>query len=259
MKFSTIVLDLDGTLLNSMKQVSERNLVAILNCYNKGMRIIFATARPPRAVRWFLPEQLLDIGSFVYYNGAQVICRKSNTEFNESIPSSITSEILDYCLNHDPEVELTMEVRDEWFSLRELDYSTRMNVKANPIVKSLEELKQHDATKILLSGCNQIQALTWKFGQQVNIVVTDNNQLIQIMPLNASKERAITRLCNIYGVGLDSVIIFGDDHNDLGLFETPVYSIAMGNSIIELKEIADEITESNDQDGVAIILERLCR
>ncbi|GGH27373.1 hypothetical protein GCM10008013_28780 [Paenibacillus segetis] len=201
----------------------------------------------------------MDIGSFVYYNGAQVICQKSNTDFYDSIPVSITSEIIDYCLHGDPQTELTMEVKDEWFSLRELDYSSTMNARANPIVKSLEELKRHEATKILLSGFNQIQALISKFDQQVNILATDNNQLIQIMPLGVSKERAITRLCNIYGVGLDSVIIFGDDHNDLGLFQTIGYSVAMGNAIQELKEIADEITEDNDQDGVAIILERLCR
>ncbi|MNT94492.1 putative phosphatase [compost metagenome] len=54
------------------------------------------------------------------------------------------------------------------------------------------------------------------------------------------------------------MIIFIDDHNDLGLFKTTGYSIAMGNAINELKEIADEVTEGNDQDGVAIILERLC-
>lgn len=258
MKYSVVVLDLDGTFLNSSKQVSERNLAAVLSCYSKGMKIIIATARPPRAVRWFLPGELMEIGSFVYYNGAQVVCEKSNVEFYESISFSITSEILEYCLHQNPEIELTMEFRDEWFSLRELDYSNMMNVKANPIVKSLEELKQYEATKILISGFDQVQDLYIKFDQQVNILVTDNNQLIQIMPLNASKERAVTRLCNIYNISMDSVIIFGDDHNDLGLFKTTGYSIAMGNAINELKEIANEVTEGNDQDGVAIILERLC-
>jgi hydroxymethylpyrimidine pyrophosphatase-like HAD family hydrolase len=97
------------------------------------------------------------------------------------------------------------------------------------------ELKQYEATKILLSGFNQIQALTNMFDQQVN-----------------------TRLFHIYSVDLDSVIVIGDDLNDLGLFKTAGYSIAMGNAMNELKVIADEITESNDQDGVAIILERLC-
>lgn len=258
MKISAIVLDLDGTFLNSKKQVSERNLAAVLSCYSQGMKIMIATARPPRAVKEFLPEQLLEVCSFVYYNGAQVICRQSNTEINESIPSVLTAKIINYCLLHNPEIELTMEVRDEWFSLRELDYYTTMNVKNNPVVKSLQEILKYDATKILLSGFDQSKPLIELFGQKVNILVTDNNQLVQIMPLQASKELAITRLCNIYNVKIDSVIVFGDDHNDIGLFQTFGYSVAMGNAITELKQIANEITASNDHDGVAIILERLC-
>jgi len=148
MKCSVVVLDLDGTLLNSSKQVSNRNLAAVLSCYSLGMRIIIATARPPRAVSWFLPRELIEISSFVYYNGAQVVCEKSNIEVYESISQPITSEILEYCLQQDSQIELTMEFRDEWFSLRELDYSNMMNAKENPIVKSIEELKQYAATKI---------------------------------------------------------------------------------------------------------------
>ncbi|MDR6726886.1 Cof subfamily protein (haloacid dehalogenase superfamily) [Paenibacillus amylolyticus] len=258
MKYSTVVLDLDGTLLNSNKEVSKRNLDAVLSCYLKGMRIIFATARPPRAVDWFLPQELLDIGAFVYYNGAQVICKETKIEINESIPAHVTTEILDYCLKCNPEIELTMEVRDEWFSLRQLDYITSMNTRSNPIVKPLKELKQYDATKILLSGNNDSSGLLKKFEGKVNILITDNNQLIQIMPLLASKELAITKLCELYHVELDSIIVFGDDHNDVGLFKKAGYAIAMGNAIRELKEIADEITDNNDEDGVAISLERFC-
>lgn len=109
----------------------------------------------------------------------------------------------------------------------------------------------------MLTGDIEIKQIYQAFGQQVNIIVTDNNQLIQIMPVNASKEQAISKLCDIYNLEADSVIVFGDDHNDIGLFKMFGYSVAMGNAIPELKELADEITESNDQDGVALILEKL--
>ncbi|MEK4512045.1 hypothetical protein EJP82_17985 [Paenibacillus anaericanus] len=56
---------------------------------------------------------------------------------------------------------------------------------------------------------------------------------------------------------MKDVLCFGDDFNDLGLFQSCGYSIAMGNAIKELKEIASETTETNDKDGVAIILERI--
>ncbi len=255
--YRVIVLDLDGTLLNANKEVSKRNLAAVLSCHRKGMRIVFATARPPRAVKWFLPDVLLEIASFVYYNGAQTYCPHTNTEFHESIPSEVTAAITDYCLEHHPDLELTMEVRDEWFSLREHDYRVTMNAEANPLVIPLDEFKQRDATKILLSGTFEGTPLKDTFSDRVHILNTDNNQLVQVMPLNASKEQAVLKLCRIYGHEMESVIAFGDDHNDLGLARACGYSVAMGNAIDELKAIADEVTASNDEDGVAVVLERL--
>ncbi|MCK6076955.1 HAD hydrolase family protein [Paenibacillus silvae] len=62
MKFPVIVVDLDGTLLKADKEVSERSIKAILDCASCGSRFIFATARPPRAVKAFLPEELLRLG-----------------------------------------------------------------------------------------------------------------------------------------------------------------------------------------------------
>lgn len=255
--YRVVVLDLDGTFLNSKKEVSERNLKAVMSCYRKGMRIVIATARPPRAVRWFLPDGLLEIASFVYYNGAQVICSSTGTALHESIPSEVTAEITDYCLKHHPDLELTIEVQDEWFSLRELDYRVTMNAKANPIVIPLEQFKQYDATKILLSGAFEGTPLYDSFRRQANILYTDNGRLVQVMPLNASKEQAVMKLCEVYNCGMESVIAFGDDHNDLGLFRVCGYSAAMGNAIDELKAIADEVTDTNDRDGVAVVLERL--
>lgn len=65
MKFPLIVLDLDGTLLNSNKEISNRSYNAITDCTSLGMKFIFATARPPRAVRSLLKEELLRLGSYI--------------------------------------------------------------------------------------------------------------------------------------------------------------------------------------------------
>ncbi|MBW7474717.1 HAD family hydrolase [Paenibacillus oenotherae] len=256
MEFSAVVLDLDGTYLNGSKEVSARNLAAVIECHRRGMGIVFATARPPRAVKWFLPEELLGIGSFVYYNGAQVVCTLSRAEWHESIPVALTADILDYCAANYSGGHLSMEVRDEWYSLKELDYSAVMNARANPVVKPIEELKEYEATKILLTNIEDPQALIPLFGRQVNILVTDNGTVVQIMPKQASKEGAVSELCRRRGIDMKSVIVFGDDHNDIGLFQTCGYSVAMGNAIKELKELADETTAANDEDGVARVLER---
>ncbi|MWV43366.1 Cof-type HAD-IIB family hydrolase [Paenibacillus sp. HJL G12] len=258
MKFPIIVLDLDGTLLNSNKQISNRNCKAIMECSALGMKFIFATARPPRAVKTFLTDELLNLGSFIYYNGAYINCKHTGIDDHVPIKSEVTSEVLDYCLKGNPDLDLSLEVKDEWMSLREYDYSTLMRVKGNPMVKSLEELKRLDASKILFSGNMDIISFQEKFKSQLNILITDNGNLVQVSSLKASKENAVAVLCKAMNIPLENVMVFGDDFNDIGLFKTCGWSVAMGNAIGELKEISKEITETNDNDGVAIILEKLC-
>lgn len=259
MSFPLIVLDLDGTLLNSNKEVSNRSYNAIIDCASLGMKFIFATARPPRAVKSFMKEELLRLGSFIYYNGAYIDCKHTGIKAHVLIESEITAEVLDYCLHCNPDLDLSVEVKDEWLSLREYDYTMLIKVKGTPIVKSLEELKRLEVSKILFSGKIDMDAFQEKFNTKLNILTTDNGKLIQISSLSASKESAVSLVCKAMNISLENVIVFGDDFNDIGLFNSCGWPVAMGNAMEELKLISKEVTETNDNDGVAIILERLCR
>jgi len=257
MLYSALVLDLDGTLLNSGKKISDRNYNSVTACLKRGMHVIFATARPPRAVYSFLPKELLDVGSFVFYNGALISSTSLSIYIHEPISSVLTAKVLDHCINDNPNIEIGIEVQDEWFSLKEIDHSIVTGVKEHPIVRSLEDLKELNATKILITGDINVGMLREKFNSDLNIIVTDNGQLIQIMSKKASKEFGVSKLLEGFGIPNEEVIVFGDDHNDIGLFKTCGWSVAMGNAIKELKDIASNITESNDNDGVAIELDRI--
>lgn len=221
------------------------------------MTIIFATARPPRSVNHFLPDELRSIGSFIYYNGAYIDCPLTGINHHEPINSKLTAELLDDCLDCNPELDINMEVKDEWMSLKEYEYSSITKVKEVPIVKSLDELKNQEATKVLFTGKINVESLKKKFSSKLNIVITDNGQLVQITSEKASKETAVTLLCESLSVPLEKVIVFGDDYNDIGLFRICGWPVAMGNAISYLKEISKEITDTNDNDGVAKVLERL--
>ncbi|MCR8656681.1 Cof-type HAD-IIB family hydrolase [Paenibacillus endoradicis] len=256
-KYPIVVLDLDGTVLNSDKQISDRTFKSIMDCSNHGIRFFFATARPPRAVRSLLSDELLNIASLIYYNGAYINCKYTGIHRHEPIESILTADVLDYCLNINPELDISIEMKDEWMSLREYDYTTLMRVKGHPIVKSLQELKTIDATKILFSGKIDINLFKEKFASRLNIYVTDGGNLVQVSSIKASKENAVQILCKEMSIALDNVMVFGDDFNDLGLFRICGWPVAMGNAIEELKAIAKEITDTNDNDGVAKILERL--
>ncbi|WP_158299291.1 HAD family hydrolase [Paenibacillus antri] len=255
--FSAVVLDLDGTLLDKDKNVSERNKKAILNCYANGMKVIFATARPPRAVKALLPEELLSIGSFIFYNGAFISCKTTGTEEHVPIDVQLSNELLEFCLQEYRNIEISFEVKDEWYSLTEIDYSMIQRRKGDPTVKTLNELREYEPTKILITSFGDGAPILDKFSSRLHMVVTDHGKLLQIMNIKVSKENGVQLLCNRLGIDVSRIIAFGDDHNDRGLFSIAGYSVAMGNAIAELKEAANEVTANNDDDGVAQVLERV--
>ncbi|CAG9614717.1 Putative phosphatase [Bacillus rhizoplanae] len=254
---TAIVLDLDGTLLNSQKEVSKRNLQAILECYRKGITVIFATARPPRSVKIFLPQELQEIAAIVYYNGALIVDNTSEYRQHYPIESAITNEIIEYVIAHHSDACMSIESEDMWYSNRSLDYSKSITTIVNPIVVSLHEFKRINASKLLISQYPYYENLHKQFEHKVNTVYTDSGTLIQIMAKGVSKKQAIMDLCVQNHIAMNSIMAFGDDWNDLDLFHACGFPIAMENAIRELKEIAYFVTKSNDEDGVAQVLEKL--
>ncbi|MFF2887322.1 Cof-type HAD-IIB family hydrolase [Paenibacillus sp. NPDC057967] len=259
MRVSAVVLDLDGTLLQSSKQISARNARAVSMCHSLGIKVIYATARPPRTVKQFLPIELQQLGSFVYYNGAYIQCAHTGLELHRPIPAAMTSDLLNACIEENPDIELSIEVLDEWMSLKPFDASSHVGVNQPPAIIPLEQMRKYAATKVLISGPFYIDRLKEKYASQLHFVVTDGGGLIQISSLDAAKEQGVAAICKELGISLEEVVVFGDDYNDMGLFECCGWPVAMGNAVPELKQLAKEITGTNDEDGVAAVLERLLK
>lgn len=253
-----IVLDLDGTLLNSQKEVSERNEQAIIEAYKEGISIIFATARPPRSVQDFLSRELQEIAAIIYYNGALIVDRASNYYKHYPVESIVAEEIIEFVINQNIDTSLSIESEDNWYSNKTLDYSKAMNTAVNPTVVPINKLKKIKASKILVSHYMYYESLQEAFKEKANVICTDNGTLVQIMAKDVSKKQAVANLCREHHISMDEVMAFGDDWNDIELFSACGFPIAMGNAIQELKEMAYYTTKSNDEDGIAYVLEQLC-
>ncbi|WP_410982888.1 HAD family hydrolase [Bacillus cereus] len=250
-----VVLDLDGTLLNHEKKVSERNRKAIMDCYRKGIHIIFATARAPRSVKQFLPKELQSIGMIVYYNGALLRDPIAKVNYHYPIDVVHTAEIINFVTQMQPASFIAIEVEDICYINQNI--KTNFITATKPIVITNEEMRQRSVSKILLHSFSHYEKLKEQFQHKVNVICTDQNQLIQIMGRNVSKENAVLNWCQKHEISAEQVMAFGDDWNDIGLFKECGYPIAMGNAISELKELACYVTNSNDNDGVAHILEQI--
>ncbi|MBT2642907.1 HAD family hydrolase [Bacillus sp. ISL-41] len=252
-----VVFDLDGTLLSSNKLLSSRNKKSIEQLLRHEIPIIIATARPPRAVKYLLPPDIQSQVVMVYYNGAMIVSEQLGIHQHFPIDSTVSNEIIDYLIEEEAPHWLSIEVEDKWYCYQELDYKTVMKVRSNPEKIDLHNLKQKSPTKMLVSNLLSYDFFNKRFGSKVNMIQTDSNQLTQIMRLNTSKEYAINVVSEHLNISLNKIVVFGDDFNDLGMFHLCGYPVAMGNAVDELKNAAKEVTDTNDNDGVAKTLEAL--
>lgn len=255
-----IVLDLDGTLLSSDKSISLRNYQAVKRCFDSGIHIIIATARPPRAANQFL-KKFPFVDYMVYYNGALVTCKSKQNERHISIPMEISQQISEFIELREPQSIISYEVNDLWYTCRPVPDSqcAQLGIRLNepkPEVVDKEFIRSLSPTKIMVPGCSIWRDIIEQFSDHVNVIATDEGVLVQIMDKSASKEKAVQWVLSDIGVKSENVMVFGDDFNDLGLFHMSGFPVAMENAITELKNCAAHVTDSNDNDGVAVAIER---
>jgi Cof subfamily protein (haloacid dehalogenase superfamily) len=255
-----IVLDLDGTLLGSDKSISTRNYQSVKRCYDSGIHIIVATARPPKAANQFI-QNFPFVDYLVYYNGALIICKSKQTQRHICIPMEISQQINNFIELHAPQSIISYEFNDSWYTCTPIPESKlgHFGISSNdprPPVVDKDFISSLSPTKILVHDYSTWRDVIEEFGDHVNVIATDEGVLIQIMQKSASKEEAVQWVLNDIGVKSENVMVFGDDFNDLGLFNKCGFPIAMENAITELKNCAKHITESNDNDGVAVALEK---
>jgi Cof subfamily protein (haloacid dehalogenase superfamily) len=242
-KTKAIILDLDGTLFNSGKEISRKNLNAILQCMDRGYFIIIATARPLRTVMNKLPAELAGC-YLVLCNGAWIV-RNGDILYRHEMKGETALDIVKKLKQHgyNPSVEANncIYFDDEKYPGFEGYHFP------------LHHYASDNACKVLASKSTGIDrdVIHSIVPQDLSYVITDNNTLVQILRRNCSKASACKKILDLENIPVSHTYAFGDDHNDIPVFELVNYGIAMGNAVKQLKEQAQYITVSNDDDGVA--------
>lgn len=257
-----VAVDLDGTLLNDSKQVSERTINALCCLPKRDVRLVIASARPPRSVRHIYQTLKLDTLQ-INYNGALIWDEPNKRAvFHRPLAAALVRAIVDFARDHYDEVLVSCEVMDRWYTDRIDDqFTTETGRLFKPdVVAPIEEFCAIDATKLLLLAEPRIIArlepeLVERYGDQVTILQTDDH-LIQIMHPRAGKAAALALLANHYGVPTAQVMAIGDALNDVGMLQLAGVAVAMDNAHREVKKIADWIAPSNNDHGVHAALSR---
>ncbi|SFR84104.1 Cof-type HAD-IIB family hydrolase [Anaeromicropila populeti] len=264
MAYEILVLDIDGTLTTSEKKVSERTLNAIFQIQERGHRVVLASGRPtPGILNLAKMLKLDEYGGFILaYNGAKVLdCKSGKTIYEKTLPMELLPELFEAAkeykvgmLTYDTEGVIGFHV-DEYIELE-----GRINHLS---VKSVDNLISHvdsPVNKCIMTGDGMYLAevekkMKERFGDRLSIFRSEPF-FLEIMPMNIDKAYSLERLLEHLGMTKEQMISCGDGFNDLTMIQYAGMGVAMGNAQEIVKEAADYITLTNDNDGVAHVIEK---
>jgi Cof subfamily protein (haloacid dehalogenase superfamily) len=267
MRIHLVAIDLDGTLLNSSKQISAVTSAVLREARHKaGVRIVLATARPPRSVMPYYTALDLDT-PMINYNGALVYEPSSKRVLmHRPIPPRTASGIVALARKVHPQVLVSAEILDRWYTDR-FDPKYQTETARSPMFSRPDVLAPiaqwlHAAVTKLLLMAPAVRlklvaaAVKRKFAHQVIMVQTENN-LLQIMHATVSKAQALRVVAGELGVTREQVMAIGDNANDVGMLRWAGIGVAMANAHSDALAAADYVTDHHDADGAAKAIQDL--
>lgn len=260
-KFKIIFSDIDGTLLNSSHEVSEKNKESLVLLNKLNIPFVLVSARMPQGIKKVQKE--INVNSpIVCYSGGLVI--DSNGKYLMSIGIRIekAQEIKNYIDGKWKNVSTSYYSYDKWIADNKKDewIAQESNITSvNPIFGKIQDICEKNSVvhKILCMGDSKVideikDSISEKY-EGLSIYKSKDTYL-EIMDLDATKSGAMKVLCDSFNIKMEDAISIGDNYNDVDMIKASGNGIAMGNAPDEVKRISNELTSSNDDDGVAEVI-----
>jgi Cof subfamily protein (haloacid dehalogenase superfamily) len=256
-----VASDLDGTLLRPDGTLDDRSRRAITGAEAAGAIVLFCTARP---ARWLKPlaEATGHRGVAICANGAVVFDLHTESVLESSpFEPALARELVALLQAEVPGGSWAVE-RDGGFG-HEPGYVPRWPVPDNTMVDVVDALVEQPAIKLMLRHDNlsadDLLARARDVAPHLAEFSHSNSAggLLEISAAGVSKASALARLCGDRGIDSRDVIAFGDMPNDLPMLAWAGYAVAVANAHPDVIAAADEVTASNEESGVARVLERL--
>ncbi|MCL1986668.1 MAG: Cof-type HAD-IIB family hydrolase [Firmicutes bacterium] len=260
-----LAADMDGTLLRDDMTVSERTQAAIKAWIADGRYFVPATGRPLLAmdmVTNFLEEDM----PFIVYNGAAAIMHRSQRELfaRFTLDPAVVPEIC--AMGKERDVRVLLWANEKLYATENNKYiqyyENATNAKSERLwdEEDIRAVAAEGVTKILwMDYPEQVlvhqQEMPRHFGGRVNCHVT-RPELFEFVAPGATKGIALGKVAESLGVAHSETAAVGDSYNDVAMLEYAAVAIAMGNSRQEIKDICNEVTLGNNEDGVADWIER---
>ncbi|MGI8688396.1 MAG: Cof-type HAD-IIB family hydrolase [Thermomicrobiales bacterium] len=259
--FRLVATDLDGTLLRDDKTISARTIAALRRVREAGIALVLVTGRPPRRLKSVARE--LDVtGLAICCNGAIVydlaadaivqhntlaadVARQLVVALREAAPGVCFAIERGLVFGHEPAYTQISQITEEDLPLSADAHMLCAEAVTKLIVRH-PELPLDDLLRISRGVAGERAAVTYS-----------GAPFVEISAAGITKASALAGLCDRLGITATEVIAFGDMPNDLPMLAWAGRSVAVANAHPEVLAVMDEVTAANEDDGVAIVLERL--
>lgn len=268
MSYKLVVTDMDGTFLNSKDEISDENLKIVKQLYERGILFSIATGKLDTMIKPYL-RQIGNNNPVISCNGA-LVRNVSKGEFYHAqiIERADFTRVVDICkaynLIFSVYCEYTvyserLEGRVKYFAQRNESLCEEEKI-AIKIVDNIYTDLDEKVFKVLVTNDNS--QLLEQVKSEINKIpgiesYKSSSHLLDIMASGVTKGNALKDLAEILKIKREEIIAIGDNHNDISMLEYAGYAIAVGNAEQAVKDIADLVTESNDEDGVAKALRKV--
>lgn len=258
-----LVLDIDGTLTNSKKEITTETKEAIWSAIDRGHKVMLASGRPTPGMRRYEEElRLSEYGGYLLsFNGARIVdCETGDVIYQRTLPPSTVPKLYYYAKEHGcgiitylGDTVLSAFEPDEYIELE-----ARINGLPIQVVEDFPYFVDFEVNKCLMTAPPEKAAviekdLQEKFGDRLSIYRSEPF-FIEIMPQNVNKATSLSRVLPVVGATKEDAICCGDGYNDIAMIEYAGLGVAMGNAQEAVKQAADYITGTNDDNGLVQVI-----
>ncbi len=272
-----IAMDMDGTLLNSEKKISPRTREALIRAQKAGIRLILASGRPTRGLKRFAEDIGMKEygGVLVSYNGAKAVdCVTGEVLFEQAMTAGEARAVLEHLkrfdqvrpiIDHGEYMYVTnvyrQMIRLDGKEFNVMEYESRSNGYLLCEKEDLAAFVDFPVEKILTTADPEYlmahhQEMMEPFKDTLSCMFT-GKFYFEFTARGIDKTRALSAVLKTRGYRREEMMAFGDGHNDISMVTWAGWGVAMANGVEELKSGADEVTASLDEDGIALVVERL--
>jgi len=260
MRFRLIALDVDGTLLNDHHELTPRVREAVRAAAEQGAEIVLCTGRGSTSALPVL-EELGLAGTMITHNGASVVDSRTrdilqDTTISHEHAVRYVSFFKERGIHYDINTAFELYVEE----MKEDAAEMYRNLKAQPILRGKGEGLPDKLVKMSVYAHKQVLddvEMEWSGWRHELQTIRSGDNFIDVQHLQASKGQALERLAALKGIDREHILALGNYYNDTGMLAYAGWGIAMDNSPAEVKAAANEVTASNNEDGVAQAIERL--